>query len=279
MKNPIYPCLWFNGMAAEAAGLYCSAFDNSSIVSQNHIVVMFEMAGQKLMLLNGGPEYKPNPSISFYVVMESEQEFDKAWKQLLEGGFVLMPLDKYDWSEKYGWLQDRFGINWQLAIGKKEDFGQKFTPALMFTGSLNGQAEKAIDYYTSVFPGSSVKGIMRYPDGANEVKGAIQHAQFSLGNYRFMAMDSSLEHNFTFNEAVSFVVECDDQDEIDYYWNKLTYEGEEVQCGWLNDRFRVAWQVIPAILNELMSDPERSDRVVAAFMKMKKFDIEKLINA
>jgi predicted 3-demethylubiquinone-9 3-methyltransferase (glyoxalase superfamily) len=91
-------------------------------------------------------------------------------------------------------------------------------------------------------------------------------------------MDSSLMHNFSFNEAISLVVECNTQKEIDYYWDKLTDEGEEVQCGWLKDRFGVSWQIVPTILNELMSDPSKSQRVIDAFMKMKKFEIDKLIN-
>jgi predicted 3-demethylubiquinone-9 3-methyltransferase (glyoxalase superfamily) len=94
-----------------------------------------------------------------------------------------------------------------------------------------------------------------------------------------MAMDSSLLHKFTFNEAVSMVVECDTQKEIDYFWNKLTEGGEESQCGWLKDRFGVSWQIVPSVLEELMSDPNRSQRVVDAFLKMKKFEIEKLVTA
>ena len=92
-------------------------------------------------------------------------------------------------------------------------------------------------------------------------------------------MDSSFPHMFSFNEAISFVVECETQEEIDYYWEKLSAVPEAEQCGWLKDQFGVSWQIIPAILEQLMSDPSRSQRVVNAFLQMKKFDIEKLINA
>jgi predicted 3-demethylubiquinone-9 3-methyltransferase (glyoxalase superfamily) len=94
-----------------------------------------------------------------------------------------------------------------------------------------------------------------------------------------MAMDSSLMHQFSFNEAISFVVECDTQKEIDFFWSRLTEDGEEVQCGWLKDKYGISWQIVPTILEKLMSDPLRSERVINAFLKMKKFEIEKLVNA
>lgn len=140
MKNPIYPCLWFDGQAKAAAEFYCSVFKNSSIIADTPIVVTFELNGRKFMGLNGGPHFK-------------------------------------------------------------------------------------------------------------------------------------------FNEAVSFVIDCETQDEIDYYWNRLTEGGEESMCGWLKDKFGVSWQVVPTVLAELMSDPTRIERVVGAFMQMKKFDIEKLLSA
>ena len=92
-------------------------------------------------------------------------------------------------------------------------------------------------------------------------------------------MDGPGVHEYTFNEAVSFTVSCQTQEEIDYYWNKLSEGGSEWQCGWLKDKFGVSWQIVPAILGTLMSDPAKSERVVNAFMQMKKFDIEKLVNA
>ncbi len=276
MTHPIYPCLWFNGKAKEAADFYCSVFPGSVITAENPMVVMFESAGQKFMLLNGGPHFTLNPSVSFYVVCETVEEVDKAWKKLLDGGSVLMPLNKYDWSEKYGWIQDKFGVSWQLSVGKMEDVGQKFSPTLMFANSQAGKAEQAIQFYTSVFENSSVVGIMRYSASDPDVEGTVKHAQFRLGERIFMAMDSSLPHSFSFNEAVSFVVDCETQEEIDYYWEKLSAVSEAERCGWLKDQFGVSWQIVPTILGKLMSDPSRSERVVKAFLQMKKFDIEKL---
>jgi predicted 3-demethylubiquinone-9 3-methyltransferase (glyoxalase superfamily) len=279
MNNPIYPCLWFDGNAKEAASFYCSVFDNTRITDENAFTVIFESSGQKFMCLNGGPEFTLNPSISFYVVCETEAELDRYWNLLSKGGMVLMPLDKYDWSNKYGWIQDRYGVSWQLTLGKIRDTGQKFSPVLMFTGPRNGQAEKAIHFYTSIFEDSGILDIWRYSKEDHDIDGNIKHARFKLNNQIFMAMESSLNHQFGFNEAISLVVSCDTQPEIDYYWDKLTQEGEESQCGWLKDRFGVSWQVVPSVLGQLVSDPSRSQRVVDAFMKMKKFEIEKLVTA
>jgi predicted 3-demethylubiquinone-9 3-methyltransferase (glyoxalase superfamily) len=277
--SSIYPCLWFDGNAKEAAEFYCSVLENTVITSENSVVVTFESSGQKFMCLNGGPEFKFNPSISFYVICNSEEEIDRIWKSFMQGGSVLMPLDKYEWSNKYGWLSDRFGVNWQLSFGGIEDVTQKISPVLMFTGDQCGKAEQAFEFYISIFKNSRVKSIARYLKGENDVEGTIKHAQFILDKQIFMAMDSSFSHQFSFNEAVSLVVECETQDEIDYFWEKLTEGGEEIQCGWLKDRFGVSWQVVPSVLGQLMSDPSRAERVTAAFLKMKKFNIEELINA
>ncbi len=279
MNNPIFPCLWFDGKAKEAAELYCSVFKDSVITGENAFVSIFESAGQKFMCLNGGPAFTFNASISFFVLYEDENELEKAWKSLSEGGTVMMPLDTYEWSAKYGWLQDRLGVNWQLYVGKMDDVGQKFTSSLMFCDQQNGNAEKAVHFYTSVFENSGINGILKYAKGEKDVEGNVKHAQFNLGKHVFMAMDSSLPHQASFNETISFVVECETQKEIDYYWSKLTEDGSEGQCGWLKDRFGVSWQIVPKVLGELMSDPSKSERVVNAFMQMKKFDIEKLANA
>jgi predicted 3-demethylubiquinone-9 3-methyltransferase (glyoxalase superfamily) len=278
MTNKLYPCLWFNGNAADAADFYCTLFRNSEILDSNPMVVIFRSAGQKFMCLNGGPQFSFSPAISFYVVCESVDEVDGYWNALADGGKIMMPLDIYDWSDRYGWVQDKFGINWQLALGKMEDVGQKFTPMMMFTGDQFGNAERSIEMYTSIFNNSSIVGIMRYPPGQKD-EGRVMHAQYKLNGYVFMCMDSSFEHGFGFNEAISLVVECENQAEIDHFWDRLTDGGAESMCGWLKDRFGVSWQIVPQILGRLMSDPERSGRVMQAFMKMKKFDIQQLMDA
>jgi predicted 3-demethylubiquinone-9 3-methyltransferase (glyoxalase superfamily) len=278
MKNSIYPCIWFDGNAREAADFYCSTFDNSVVKSENPMVVIFELDGQKFMGLNGGPMFKPNASISFFVSCKTHQEVEESYAKLIEGGNALMPLDTYPWSEKYGWIQDKFGVNWQLFYDNKDDFGQKFSPCLMFTGDNAGRAEEAMNFYTSIFENSKIERISRYEEGEND-EGAIKHGIFSLNQHLFRSMDSSMPHGLKFCEGNSFVVDCETQAEIDYFWGKLTDGGSESQCGWLKDKYGVSWQIVPKILAELMGDPEKSPRVVAAFMKMKKFDIQALLDA
>jgi predicted 3-demethylubiquinone-9 3-methyltransferase (glyoxalase superfamily) len=281
MKNYIYPCLWFDGKAKEAAEFYCSVFNDSKIISDTPVVVTFESSGQRFSCLNGGPDFKVNPSISFYVTCFTEEEIQRYWDFLIEDGSVLMPLDKYEWTDKYGWLQDKYGVTWQLGLGKLEDTGQKFTPSLLFVNEQYGKAGEAIEFYTSVFRNSFVEGILRYDKNEEPDKeGAVKHAQIGLDGHKFMVMESNRGHKFSFNEAVSIIVACDNQEQIDYYWDKLTNDGgEEGQCGWLKDRFGVSWQIIPAILEDLMNDQDRSERVINAFLQMKKFEIDKLVHA
>ncbi len=278
MNNKIYPCLWFDQKAKDAAEFYCSVFDESMITSENPMVVLFELEGVKFMGLNGGPIFKINPSISFFVTCDSEHEINRYWNALSIDGNVMMPLNTYPWSEKYGWCSDKFGVNWQLMIGKVGDAGQKIIPNLMFTKENNGKAEEAINFYTNVFPASSVYALNKYEKGESDTEGNIKHSQFKLYDQWFTAMDSSAPHDFKFNEAISLVIPCDDQKEIDFYWEKLTSNGgKESQCGWLVDPFGVSWQVVPSILGRLMA--EKGQSVIDAFMKMKKFDIATLENA
>jgi len=226
--------------------------------------------------------FKFTPAISFFVVCESEAEVDALWKALANRGEVLMDLAKYDWSEKYGWLNDRYGLSWQIALGKFADVGQKITPSLMFVGAQNGRAEEALKYYASIFEGSGIDGILRYGPGEADPEGNVKHAQFHLGAQKFMAMDSVLDHPFTF-EAISFQVLCETQDEVDYYWERLSQGGDLAaqQCGWLKDKFGVSWQVVPAVLTEMLrnSNPHKAERVTKALLRMKKFDIATLKKA
>jgi predicted 3-demethylubiquinone-9 3-methyltransferase (glyoxalase superfamily) len=280
MKKQITPCLWFNNQAKEAASLYCSAFKLSKITSQSPIVTEIDVNGQKFILLDGGPMYKPTPSISFYYICESVDEFDATWSILMKEGKVLMPLGKYAWSEKYGWLTDRFGISWQLALGKISEVGQKITPSLMFTGKQYGTADEAIALYSSIFKHATVDGILRYD--ANEkpdVEGKVKHAQISLDGQKLMLMESAVNHNFGFTEGVSLTVYCDTQAEIDHYWDKFTESGEESMCGWLKDKFGVSWQIIPSMLSKVMADPSKAGKAAQAFMSMRRLNIEQIVQA
>lgn len=279
MQSKIFPCLWFDGKAKEAAEFYTSIFDHSRITTENPIVVMFEIEGQKIMGLNGGPQFSITPAISFFVTCATEEEIDLIWNKLSQEGSALMPLNKYPWSERYGWVKDKYGMTWQLMKGDLPAGGQKIAPAFLFTNDQYGRAEEAIHFYTELFPESSINTIERYKSDGSQPEGKLQFGQFSIKQLSMIAMDGPGSHAFKFNEALSIVVECENQEEIDYFWNHLTAGGAESMCGWLVDKYGVSWQIVPSILSKLMSDPEKGPRVIQAFLKMKKFDIDTLIKA
>ena len=274
-KEKITPCLWYNGNAGEAADLYCSIFTNAKIASRSPIVFEINVAGQSITLLDGGPMYQPNPSISLFYICENANELDRVWNGLNKEGEVLMALDKYPWSEKYGFISDKFGVSWQISLGKIEDVGQKVTPCLMFTGKQCGRAEEALHFYSSVFKISKTDGIL-YED---QNKDLVRHAQFALMGNKFMVMDSAAPHKFAFSEGVSLTIHCETQEEIDYYWQKLTESGEESMCGWLKDKFGVSWQVVPVVLEKILGDPAKAGKAAKAFMAMRKLDIEQIVHA
>ena len=279
MNNSIFPCLWFDGNAKEAAELYCNVFGNSKITVDTPMVVQFEIEGKKLMGLNGGPIFTINPSISLFVTCETDEEIDRIYKMLSEGGQVMMALDKYPWSQKYGWVADKFGMTWQLMLGTVPENAQKITTSFLFVGDKCGKAQEAIKHYTSIFPNSSILHLEIYKAGEEQPEGNLKFGNFLLDNELFAAMDGTGNHNFTFNEGVSLTVECDSQEEIDRYWSRLTEGGEESRCGWLKDKFGISWQIVPKVLGQLMTDPARAQRVMAEVMKMKKLDLETMVNA
>jgi len=280
MNNSIYPCITLKGKVAEAAPFYIDTFGNGKVIQTSHYVIMIAFNGQKIMLLNDGPSSTPNAAVSFMVRSESEEETTRYWNKLIEGGRIFMPLDSYEWSSKYGWIQDKYGVSWQLYTGTKEDTVQKFCPSFMFTGAVAGKTKEAIHFYTKLFPKSSTEGIMEYSEEDPDTTGLVKHAQFKLNNYTLMAMDSTAESGFSFNDAVSLVVNCDTQEEIDHYWDSLTSGGgKEIACGWLVDKYGISWQIVPKILGDLASDPARGPGVMAAMMKMKKLIIADLENA
>jgi len=279
MNNQIYPCLWFDGQAKAAAELYCSLFGNSKITVESPLVVRFELDGFQVMGLNGGPMFRINPSISLYVTCGSVDEIDRLWAGLSEGGFVMMPLDTYPWSRRYGWLVDKFGMTWQLTLGDLPAGAQKIVPALLFVGDQFGQAQNAINQYIKIFPDSRSLVQELYGPDEEPLTGNLKFGQFSLGRDQFIAMDGPGTHEFGFNEGVSFVVECDTQEEIDHYWDTLCEGGNESQCGWLKDRFGVSWQIVPKVLASLMDDPDRGARVMEVVLKSGKLIIRDLLNS
>lgn len=152
---------------------------------------------------------------------------------------------------------------------------QKITPFLWF----DDNAEEAVNFYTTVFKNSKIHGISRYGEGTPGQPGKVMTVSFQLNGQDFTALNGG--PIFKFTEAISFDVSVETQEEVDYYWEKLTEGGEEVQCGWLKDKYGLSWQIIPTALGELMQgdDAERSNRVMQAMLKMKKIDISGLKEA
>jgi predicted 3-demethylubiquinone-9 3-methyltransferase (glyoxalase superfamily) len=289
-NQKITPFLWFDTQAEEAAGYYVSVFDRARMgdvarygeagpgPAGQAMTVSFQIEGQEFTALNGGPQYHFTPAISFFVSCATEEEVDRLFARLSDGGEVLVPLGQYPFSEKFGWANDRFGVSWQVNLAPSD---QKITPFLTFVGKQHGKAEEAINTYISLFDRSGVQVMERYGPGMGETEGTVMHARFRLYGQEFMAMDSGLPHAWTFTEAVSLYVSCESQAEVDRLWEKLSAGGEEGPCGWLKDRYGVSWQIVPAVLPEMLqdTDPEKASRVARAMFQMKKLDIAGLRQA
>lgn len=294
----ITPHLWFDTEAKEAAEFYVSAFEDSKITNITTLhdtpsgdcdIVSFELAGYSFMAISAGPLFKLNPSISFMLNFDlskdegAREQLDELWEKLAEDGKALMPLQEYPFSKRYGWVEDKYGVTWQLILSDPAGEERPFiVPSLMFVGGLCGKAEEATDFYLSVFKDAKRGTLARYPAGMEPSKeGTVMFTDFELEGQWFAAMDSAGPHDFDFNEAISLIVRCDSQEEIDYYWEKLSAVPESEQCGWLKDQYGVSWQIVPASLDEMMSTgtPEQIERVTKAFLAMKKFDIAALERA
>jgi predicted 3-demethylubiquinone-9 3-methyltransferase (glyoxalase superfamily) len=301
MKQKITPCVWFNGDAEEAVNFYTSVFNNSNIGKVlrydeasaeasgqplgSVLTIEFDIYGNQLLALNGGAAFKINPSISFFVFTTDETEVDFLWEKFSDGGKVLMELNQYDWSKKYGWIEDKFGLSWQLML-TEDEIKQKIVPSLLFVDKVYGKAEEAMKYYTSVFKNGKVESVYKYgPDFKPNNENALMYGDFVIEGYKFAAMDSAYEHNFNFNDSISFTIDCKDQAEVDYFWNKFTLDGgQESMCGWLKDKYGVSWQITPKILVEMLNDndPAKSKKAMMAMLQMKKIiikDLEKAFNS
>ncbi|SEH13877.1 VOC family protein [Thermoleophilum album] len=252
------------------------------------------------------------------LVPDAQERLERMWGELARGGEVLMPLDEYAYSPLYGWVEDRHGVSWQLfTTPPGADPRPTVMLSLLFTAA-DGTAADAGAFYRSVFPGSQEGFIARLADvapqaaasdavsqggGGREVgdqaagdqarddqargdhaqgdHGSPQRVMYSdlrLGETWFVAMDGGREHGFAFNEAVSLMVECDTQEEIDHYWEALSAVPEAEICGWCRDRFGVTWQVAPSLMHAVLEsgDPGRVLRHVEELQKMKKIELEPL---
>lgn len=264
------------------ADFYTSAFPNAEIVGTiyypkskeegladfqlelagKELTVDFEIAGLRMTLINADATFAPNPSISFFANCdptrgEDKEWMDKLWATLSEGGQTLMPLDTYDWSEYYGWVQDKYGVSWQLMLANPEGKPRPFiVPSLQFSGAMQNRAAEAIAYYLSVFEDSTMGSAWPYGEQAGLATAeALMYADFQLHSQWFAANDSAMEQDTPFGAGISLLINCKDQAEIDRLWEKLSSVPEAEQCGWCQDKFGVSWQVIPESMEELMKRP------------------------
>ncbi|WP_153796011.1 VOC family protein [Foetidibacter luteolus] len=295
----IIPHLWFNKEAKEAAAFYTFVFPQSKIIHTSQIhdtpsgscdIVSFELWNKQFMAISAGPLFSFNPSISFIVNFdplffgqspENNQAalnaLNTVWDKLAEGGKVLMPIDAYPFSKRYGWLQDKYGVSWQLMLTNPDgEQRPAIVPSLLFTGSICGKAEEAINFYQSVFKHAQAGSVHHYPAGMEPDKeGSLMFGDVKLEDTWLAAMDSARQHGFSFNEAVSFMVTCADQEEIDYYWQQLSAVPEAEQCGWLKDKYGLSWQITSAEMETMMQQGTQDEinRITQAFLPMKKIDI------
>ena len=291
----IVPHLWFDTNAKAAAEFYAAVFPDAKVTSHTVMkntpsgdcdVMKFEIMGYTFMSISAGPYFKITPAISFMVnfdaaIFENARELlDEAWNTLIVGGKVLMPLATYPFNERYGWVEDSFGVSWQLSYSPKGGVSKPaIIPSMLFVGGLVGNAKVARDLYVSIFEEASLGIEMYYPEGLeSEQPNHLMYSDFKLKDQWFAVMDSARNHEFSFTEGVSLIINCDSQQEIDYYWEKLSAVPEAEQCGWLKDQFGVSWQITPTRMTAMMQSgtAEQINRLVQAFLPMKKFDIATL---
>lgn len=294
--SSIKPHIWFDqDKAKEAAEFYISVMPDSALNYVNHFampgggeckVVEFIVAGQPFLGISAGKALKISPAISFMINFDSSQDpeapkrIDEVWNKLLSGGEVMMPLDRYPFSECYGWISDKYGVSWQLILTNPiSEKRPVIVPSLLYTGDVAGKANEAIDFYCSIFKdGKRGATAPRPEDVGPDNAGTLLYADFYVNHTWLAAIDSAHPHGFAFNDAVSLLIACETQEEIDYYWSALSTDGEPGQCGWLKDKYGASWQVTSTVMFDALKNgnPEQVARVTQTFMTMKKVDVAAL---
>ena len=238
------------------------------------MTVEVELAGQAFTLLNGGPRFTRNPTVSFFVELPDVAGVDRVAGALLEGGSALMPLDTYPWSARYAWVVDRFGVSWQVMHSPAKT--PRIVPCLMFSDVVHGRAEEALRRYVEVL-GGEILMLEHYGPGAGP-EGTLVHGRAAFGGGELVAMDSHITHDVAFDEGISLQVLAPDQATLDLWWDALSQGGRPGVCGWLTDRYGLSWQVVPESIHEWLTstDTAARDRVFRAMMTMTRPDIATL---
>lgn len=283
MENKFAPCLWVDNQVEEMTELYTKVFENGKplktlyFLEDAHgkigdiLTQSVQLANQEFILLNGGPEFKATASISYMVTCTSETQLQVLWQELSEGGKLLMNLAIYPGVGQFGWLEDRFGISWQFSLDQSSS-SQKITPCFMFSGEQYGNASRALAEWIEVFQSGEILEHYSNEDSTTKL------AKFTLHQQEFMAMDSAVDHDFTFSLANSFYVYCENQKEIDRLWTAITSKGTEMPCGWMGDRFGVAWQTVTRDMDTMLDRKNltKALAVTQAVYGMMKIESEEL---
>lgn len=283
----IVPSIWCNRTAAEAAEFYCAALPGAAEIGRSHypteglldfqeefagdvLTVELDLDGLPITLINAGAEFAPTPALSFLLNFDPSrdpsagQNLDRAWSALSDGGTTIMALDAYEHSPHYGWVEDRFGVSWQLMLTNPEGEPRPFaTPCFLFGGAAQGRASEAMREWIGLIddsgPGMTVARTS--PDGPARA-GDILFADFRLAGQWFAAMDATVDMDTSFTPGLSLQAMCGTQEDIDRLWAVLSTVPEAEQCGWCIDRFGVSWQVVPHDIGELVARPGSYERML-----------------
>lgn len=281
------PNIWFAGDAEDGAALYARALPATSITRTDRyptdgllpfqeplagkvLTIQLEGPGCDLVLINAGPEFRPTPASSFTVTFGAADDtdavaaLDTAATVLADGGRVLMPLQQYPFSDRYTWVEDRYGVSWQLTVAFPDAPAEpSIVPTLLFGGPAQDRAAEAIAEWTALLPGSEVVRTVPYDEATGPAAaGAVMFAEIRLADQRIYAMDAGSAQDTTFTPAVSYQLACPDQAEIDRLWAALSTVPEAEQCGWCVDPFGVSWQIVPANMDELMARPHAFEHML-----------------
>ncbi|MGP6172926.1 VOC family protein [Corynebacterium sp. A21] len=276
----VIPNIWIQRVADEAADFYVNAIPDTQLVDTvkypgeglpdfqadfagKTLTNTLEIDGYKFVLINAGEEFTPNSSISFILNFDpsfradARGDLDRTWEKLTAEGTVFMELGEYPFSPHYGWVQDRYGVSWQLMLTNPEGVPRPFiVPTMMFAGPVQNKATEATDHYLAVLPNAALGNRVTYPEPQGPVTTeSIMFSDFQIDGEWLAAMDSGVEQHTTFNEGVSLQINAEDQAELDQIWSALSSLPEAEICGWCKDRWGVSWQVVPENINELMERP------------------------
>ncbi|HHT7803442.1 TPA: VOC family protein [Streptococcus suis] len=279
----IIPHLWYNTEAKEAAAFYVDLFSGkidwtytiTDTPSGDSDLVQFQLGDMTLAAISAGPYFKLNESMSLTVSVADKAELTRLYEALSDGGRVLMPLAEYPFSPYYVWLEDRFGLSWQLSYAPDLDKPYQFDICLLFSQEQVGLAQPMLDYYKDKLPQASVGQLSYYGEGEAAVAAAkLNYAELFIGDQKMIAMDHGYGGEASFNEAFSLMVYVDSQDELNFYYDLLSAVPEAEICGWAKDQFGISWQIVPRILMEAYdtANPETVKAVNDAVLTMKRLD-------